>query len=164
MARNLDLHATKGADRVREHTAVDVRQGLDRELIARVRDYAARADSPEGKQGLDARIAELEQEPDIERTLEQNASVLAFCGVALGALHHRRWLIVPAVVTAFLLQHAVQGWCPPMAVFRRLGIRTRQEIDAERYALKLLRGDCAVSPVDGDDNTRAERVLEAVFR
>ena len=35
-------------------------------------------------------------------------------------------------------------------LFRRLGIRTRQEIDAEKYALKAIRGDFdanAVLPV-----------------
>jgi hypothetical protein len=37
--------------------------------------------------------------------------------------------------------HGLQGWCPPATAMRRFGIRTRTEIDAERYALKLLRGD-----------------------
>ncbi len=36
---------------------------------------------------------------------------------------------------------AVQEWCPPVPVFRRLGVRTCQEIDEEKYALKILRGD-----------------------
>jgi hypothetical protein len=47
------------------------------------------------------------------------------------------------VVLTFLFQHAVQGWCPPLPVLRRLGVRTRKEIDRERYALKALRGDFA---------------------
>jgi hypothetical protein len=80
-------------------------------------------------------LRELDGESDIERYLEVNASALAFTGVALGALVDRRWLVLPAVVTAFLFQHGVQGWCPPLPLFRRLGIRTRQEIEAERCAL-----------------------------
>jgi hypothetical protein len=40
-----------------------------------------------------------------------------------------------------LLQHAVQGWCPPIPILRRLGFRTADEINRERYALKALRGD-----------------------
>lgn len=48
---------------------------------------------------------------------------------------------MPAVVAGFLLQHALQGWCPPLPVFRRLGFRTQAEIERERYALKALRGD-----------------------
>jgi len=45
------------------------------------------------------------------------------------------------VVAAFLFQHAVQGWCPPIPVLRRLGVRTSREIELERIALKALRGD-----------------------
>jgi hypothetical protein len=46
-------------------------------------------------------------------------------------------------VTAFLFQHAVQGWCPPVPILRRLGFRTVTEIEQERHALKALRGDFA---------------------
>src|SRR4051794_4391924 len=76
-----------------------------------------------------------------ERTLEANAATLAFTGTMLGATADRRWLAVPAIVTVFLFQHAVQGWCPPVPLLRRLGFRTMREIDTERYALKALRGD-----------------------
>jgi hypothetical protein len=34
-----------------------------------------------------------------------------------------------------------QGRCPPLSVLRRRGVRTRREIEAERCALKALRGD-----------------------
>ncbi len=44
-------------------------------------------------------------------------------------------------VSSFLLIHALQGWCPPLPVLRRLGFGTASEIDYERYALKALRGD-----------------------
>jgi hypothetical protein len=53
----------------------------------------------------------------------------------------RKWFAFPAVISAFLLQQALQGWCPPMPVLRRLGYRTRTEIDHERFPLKALRGD-----------------------
>jgi hypothetical protein len=45
-----------------------------------------------------------------------------------------------------LLLHAVQGWCPPVPLFRRLGFRTSAEIHQERYALKALRGDFSNLP------------------
>jgi hypothetical protein len=45
------------------------------------------------------------------------------------------------MVLGFFAQHAIQGWCPPLPLFRKLGYRTRKEIDKEKYALKLLRGD-----------------------
>jgi len=90
-----------------------------------------------------SRLEELDAEWDLERAIEMNASALAFAGIALGALHDKRWLILPAAVTAFLFQHAVQGWCPPVPVLRKLGFRTVYEIDEERNALKALRGDYA---------------------
>jgi hypothetical protein len=36
------------------------------------------------------------------------------------------------------LQHALQGWCPPVPVLRRLGYRTQPEIEEERCALRAL--------------------------
>ena len=35
----------------------------------------------------------------------------------------------------------MQGWCPPLPVIRRLGIRTPEEISNEKTAIKYLRGD-----------------------
>ncbi|CAN5323809.1 hypothetical protein BH23VER1_BH23VER1_13700 [soil metagenome] len=66
---------------------------------------------------------------------------MAFTGCLLAATVDRRWIVLPMAVTAFLLQHAVQGWCPPLPLIRRLGVRTQREIEEERMALKLLRGD-----------------------
>ena len=100
-----------------------------------------------GPHALDARIAELDREWDIERAIEANAATLGLVGLGLGLLVNRRFLALPVVVAGFLLQHAVSGWCPPVPVLRRLGFRTTGEIDYERYALKALRGDfCAVRP------------------
>jgi hypothetical protein len=45
---------------------------------------------------------------------------------------------LPGVVLSFLLQHALQGWCPPLPILRRMGVRTRGEIDQEKYELKAL--------------------------
>ncbi len=95
-------------------------------------------------QEIPTRLKELEEEWDIERAIECNASALAFTGVGLAATSgNLRWLTLPAVVTAFLFQHAVQGWCPPVPILRRLGFRTAYEIEEERQALKALRGDFA---------------------
>jgi hypothetical protein len=141
------------ADRVRKSTAEEINARLDREAERRVGEYATR-----GPEEITRRIEELDREWDMERVLETNASALAFLGVALAASRGRKWLILPGVVTAFLFQHAVQGWCPPVPVFRRLGVRTRKEIDREKYALKALRGDFgSVS----DSSARASRALEA---
>lgn len=162
----IDLQPTKGADRVRAHTGTAVQAQLDQELLARIRYYVARAAEDGGHADLTRRLAQLDRETDVERTLAANAATLALAGTVLGALHNRRWLALPAVVTSFLLQHAVQGWCPPIGLFRRLGVRSRQEIDAERYALKVLRGDFPtdLAAGSGDAAGTARRLLEAVGR
>jgi hypothetical protein len=46
---------------------------------------------------------------------------VSLAGVLLGALVDRRFFVIPGLVAGFLLQHALQGWCPPVPVFRRLG-------------------------------------------
>ena len=83
--------------------------------------------------------------------------------MTLGATVSRKFFLFPAVVAGFLLQHAVQGWCPPVPVLRHLGFRTQSEIEEERYALKALRGDFRNVPTgDGQDRGQtARRALEA---
>jgi hypothetical protein len=90
---------------------------------------------------IDERIRELEREWHVERTLEANAALLALLGLGLGLTVHRRFLLVPAAAAVFLLEHALQGWSPPVPVMRRAGIRTGAEIQEEIIALRILRGD-----------------------
>ena len=94
----------------------------------------------EGPEAIHRRLRELNHEWDIERYVETMAPTFTLLGLTLGLTRDRRWLLVPIVVQAFFLQHAIQGWCPPIPLLRRLGVRTIAEIDAERYALKVLRG------------------------
>jgi hypothetical protein len=123
-------------DRVPAHTPPEYNQRIRRSTQANVMRYAR-----QGRQAIDRRLAELDREWDIERLLEANASTLVVVGCALGAFVSRKFFVLPALVGGFLLQHAIQGWCPPVPVFRRLGVRTQREIDEERFALKALRGD-----------------------
>jgi hypothetical protein len=104
---------------------------------------------------IDERIRELEREWDVERTLEANAAAVGLGGLMLGALVNRRFLLIPAAVSLFLLQHALQGWCPPLPILRRLGIRTSREIHDEIIALRIMRGDF----LEGADSP--ERALRA---
>jgi len=111
-------------DRIRANTSEEINAQIDSETDARVREFASKSNSE-----ITSRIDELDHEWDIERTLETNASLLALSGLVLGVTHNKKWLVVPGIVLPFLFQHAVQGWCPPIPIFRRLGIRTRKEID-----------------------------------
>lgn len=123
-------------ERVERHTAASVNQRLRERLRENVERYG-NAD----RAVISARIEELGREWDIERTLEANAASLALVGLGLGIFVDRRFLALPAIVAGFLLQHAVQGWCPPLPLFRRLGVRTAAEIHQEITALRILRGD-----------------------
>ena len=124
--------------RVPNQTADHVNQRIREETEHRVSQL-----KEAGPAAISRRLAELDAEWDIERTLEANAATASLIGLSLGATVDRKWFALPAVVAAFLLQHALQGWCPPLPVCARLGFRTASEIDFERYALKALRGDFA---------------------
>ena len=144
-------------DRVPEHTAEHVNERIRRQMEERVKRVAAA-----GPDAIARRLRELDEEWDIERTLESNAATLTAVGSGLALLVDRRFALIPLVVGGFLLQHAVQGWCPPLPVFRRMGVRTQTEIDHERYALKALRGDFRQLPDDGHArNEAAGRALQA---
>lgn len=123
-------------DRIREKSPKALNERIARDIEDRVRSYGSR-----GEQELSRQIAKLDREWDADR-----AMMLFFAGVGslvwtLGMRRNRKWFYVMAVQLPFLAYHAVNGWCPPMALFRRLGFRSSKEIDAERYALKTLRGD-----------------------
>jgi hypothetical protein len=144
--------------RVPEQTAEHANECIRRRTEENVARYAAA-----GPMAIDRRLDELDREWDIERTLEANAATVAMVGVRLGTFVDRRFYLLPGVVGAFLLQHAIQGWCPPVPVFRRLGFRTASEIDEERYALKALWGDFRdVATGDGHDPARIGRALHVV--
>ena len=146
--------------RVPMHTFRTDNAAIERRLSDSL-DYYAR-----NRSRIDTRLRELDREWDIERAIELNASALAFAGIAAGIFHDKRWLALPAAVTAFLFQHAVQGWCPPVPLFRRLGFRTASEIHHERYAMKILRGDFENLSAESARTDRAPvgRVLHAVER
>ncbi len=134
--RTAILESGQHFDRVRSHTSNSVNEKIDQKMIGQVKSYANRSNEE-----ITQRIHELETEWDTERVLEANASVLAFTGLMLGIFVNQNWFWLPGIVLPFLFQHAVQGWCPPLPVIRRLGVRTPHEIDQEKYVLKMLRGD-----------------------
>jgi hypothetical protein len=146
------------ADRVTRNTAEAINERIRRDMEARVAQLADR-----GPEALEQRLAELDEEWDIERAVETLAPSLTLTGLLLAALGSRKWLILSAVVQGFFLQHALQGWCPPVPILRRLGVRTYSEIEEERTALKALRGDFkAIRPSAA--RGAARRALDAARR
>lgn len=137
-------------NRVLENTSKRDTQTIFAAADARVRECAQHPER------IDERLKQLDREWDIERAVEAIAPSLVLTGLVLGATVSRKWLWLSAGVAGFLLQHAIQGWCPPLIPLRKVGFRTPGEIDEEKVALKALRGDFrdASSP---DDALRAVR-------
>lgn len=130
----------ESSSRVEQHTAPEVNKQVMRDIEKNVAWHASA-----GEESINQRLRELDQEWDIERALETLASGFSLVGFVL-AVGNRKWLMLPAVVGTFMLMHGLQGWCPPLPVVRRLGFRTRSEIDKERFALKAVRGDFNALP------------------
>lgn len=143
-------------DRVRAHSPGRFNEQIDRATQRRV----LRAGG-ESNAALSRRLEKLDEEWDMERLLETNASALALGGLVLGLLVNKKFLIIPCFVLPFLLQHATQGWCPPVPLFRSRGVRTRKEIDTEKLAVKALRGDFAGIETRDDPNDRARAAWRA---
>lgn len=123
-------------DPTRERTSETVNRKID----LQTRGALEEAGTSPG--ALRARLAELDREWDLDRALIATFSVLGSFTAAnmvrnvrrtgrLGRLGLLFWAQM-----GFLLYHAVRGWCPPVAVLRRMGFRTAQEISAERVAIE----------------------------
>lgn len=118
--------------RVSQHTPEKINQKIadaTQRSIVFYRNYPAK---------IPSRLRQLDREWDIERALETNASTLIVITCLLGFATTSIFFIVPLLVGAFLLQHALQGWCPPLPILRRLGFRTSLEIETERKALEAI--------------------------
>lgn len=152
------LHAPV-ADRVRANTWPVINDRLDSEVQLRLRGAAAAASTDE----LTQRITHLDHEWDFDRTLETEASVMGLLGILLGIAVDKRLLVLPGFVSAMLLVHATHGWYPLLPLFRRIGVRSRDEIDRERFGLKAMRGDfTAIPPAGSPADERAAAAWKAV--
>lgn len=146
------------ADRTRANTWHAVNAALDRAARLRI-EAAAAAPAVEVPAGL----AALEREWDFDRVLCAEAATMGLLALAIGVSVDRRMLALAAVVSSMVALHGTQGWYPLLPLFRRVGVRTRDEIERERYALKALRGDFAHVEVESDDSTqRAAAAWKAV--
>jgi hypothetical protein len=148
------------ADRVPENTPQQVNLRIRRQTEQRLACCAAG-----GAEAIARRLAALDAEWDVDRALEATTAGVGLVGIGLGITLGRKWLLLPALVAGFLMQHAVQGWCPPLVTMRLLGFRTADEIEQERYALKALRGDFrGVQPVEARPAADTRQAFEAAGR
>lgn len=129
------------SDRVEFATSESANQRIHEATVNRLSEILQ--SSPDQRSTLiNNRLDELNNEWDMERLLEFNASTLLITTILLSFFRSSYWLILSFAIAAFLWQHAVKGWCPPIPILRNLlGKRTSAEIFSEKVALKILRGD-----------------------
>lgn len=132
------------------------RQKIRRQIEANVHYLARRLDR------IEQRLNELDREWDVEHALTGDLASAGVLGVLGAMIYSRKCLVLPLVAGVFQLQHVFTGWCPVVPLYRWLGIRTRNEIDRERYALKALRGDFSgVGPESQQEpEAKAQKALD----
>lgn len=92
-------------------------------------------DNPEG---LEQRLGELGEEWDVDRVIHVAAGAGALAGFGLALTKGRLWLLAPLAIAAGELHYGLTGQSPGADLVRRLGFRTRDEIEAEASALRAL--------------------------
>src|SRR5690554_6723895 len=129
------MKVTATADRVTSNTPREVNERIQRATEASIEYHQNHPKL------IEHRLQELDEEWDIERALQTNAAALILGGSVLGLLVNRLFFTVPLGVSGFLLQHAIQGWCPPLRLLRQSGCRTAREIETERNALLAVKSN-----------------------
>jgi hypothetical protein len=136
-AETAQLSIDHPGDRVRHHSAASANERIEERTRRKIEQTVRR-----GHDAIIARLAELEREWDIDRVLMLNFALVGGAGFLAGARgvklrkSFNGWQLFTTVQLAFLALHAVVGWCPPVALFRRLGVRTSREIESERRVLE----------------------------
>lgn len=118
-------------DRIRNHSPKSFNKAIDKKT-----DSIMESTIEKGPLAIKERLNALDKEWDIDRAL-----IFFFSGVVTAQLatamkkKNKNWLWGPLIQSSFLMLHATLGWCPPVPVLRKLGFRTRFEIQAEREEL-----------------------------
>jgi hypothetical protein len=101
------------------------------------------------KNEISNRIKQLNQEWDIERVVELKAASVIIASTILSLKSKKCCFLITATVGGCLLSHVLCGWSPSIPIMRRMGIRTAEEINIEKIALKKLREDFFENTIDG---------------
>ena len=113
---------------------------------------------------INARIEELDREWDAAQLVATGAAGISFLGLLSGITRRSRTALLPLLAAQGVLFYQFIHPSPRVqAILQRLGVRGRREIEAQRYALKALRGDFQSLPPSLEARGSAP-VLEAVRR
>jgi hypothetical protein len=131
-------------DMIRGMSPSSVNRMIDRETLDTIERY--KGASPEE---VTARLKELDGTWDLECYIELGGAIATLAGVALASRFSRKWLFLPAIAQGLVLAHSLPLWDPLTPLLRMLGLWSRQEIEREKQALKLSRGDYERVQKDG---------------
>ena len=148
-------------DAVRDESPAWVNANIDRETLASLERF--RDAAPEK---IQERIDELAWEYDVNCAATLAGAVVTLATLPL-AKRDLRYLAIPAVVSGLLAfsNLPIPIPSPLTAFFRVIGFRSRTEIERERHALKMMRGDYARAENDPSakgalTSAQAERGVE----
>ena len=144
-------------DSVRTHTPDQMNRKIDARVEQCVQHMAEQMDRPT----ISRYLEKLEREWDLNRVVTVAASAVTVLGLALAAKDGKGWRVVSGVAAGLLLQHGLLGFGPLAELVRLMGVRTRREMDLEKFALKALRGDFERIPHEGGPLARANAALVA---
>ena len=100
-----------------------------------------------GPAAIDERLLELDSEWTAGRAAKASAGVVIVSGLILAlATMNLYWLILPIVGGAVLMQYIIGRKSLIGELFHAFGLRSGGEIDQEKMALRVLRGDFASLP------------------
>ncbi|SNB47175.1 hypothetical protein [Geobacter sp. DSM 9736] len=98
---------------------------------------------PDQAVDIDQELRQVNRESVLERALEMITapSSVLLLSAGIGLVLRRRIGLGSVLLAGFLLRNALVTKNPPRSLLRRLGMREKDELDVERYALKAQRGD-----------------------
>lgn len=114
-----------------------------------------------GPTAIDERLAKLEWEWTAGRLTKVALGTVIVLGLGLTALLNPWWMILPTVAGLLLLQYCFLKTSWLAQIFRSFGYRCGSEVENEKIALKVLRGDFRTVPTvldveNHDDISRFE--------
>jgi hypothetical protein len=127
---NLTFFFPPTTTKVNRNTSADINERIRKKTEDNIKDLY-------GKDNKDiiSRIKELDYEWDTERVLEINFAGVVLITSILALTGKKGWIVLAGVASCFMIQHSIQGWCPPLPFIRKLGIRTATEIYNEKMVL-----------------------------
>lgn len=94
-----------------------------------------------GPEAIAKRLDHLDREWSVGRVVKAGVGVSVLAGIALGIFVHPGWFALAAIPGLFLAQYLFTRRSILGEMLHGTGMRSGAEIDAERVALRALRGD-----------------------